>query len=314
MKPLFTHYCRIMPLAVVLLLGLISCAPRSFMVRQFAAMVEDGLPAIEQEADLQLLAKSMPAHIKLLETLLANDPDNEQLLILLSRLYGGYAFAVLETELEARRLDRPAVIDASLPGGYLETAVGRYFDTGAEYALRCLEIRHPGARAQLERLASAQAFIQSTHAEDAATLFWYAFNLGGFIQHNLDSVTAMAKAHLVEKAMRRVIVLNEGYYHGNAHLTLLVYYASRPAMMGGDPQQARAHYQGHAEMKGSTAGLRELFWARYMLTRQQAKAAFVQRLSAVPQTPAAGHSFSLLDAVAAVRARLYLETVDQFFD
>ena len=67
----------------------IGCSPRKMMVNQFVEMIETGLPAMEQDADLQLIAHSMPAHIKLLETMLANDPNNDELLVHLARLYGG---------------------------------------------------------------------------------------------------------------------------------------------------------------------------------------------------------------------------------
>lgn len=300
--------------ALVAALGGVSCSPRRLMVDEFAAMVERGLPAIEQEDDLHLLAKSMPAHIKLLETVLASDPDNRDLLVLLARLYGGYAFAILESEREARRLERPSVVDTGIPDGMLEDAIARYFQHGADYALRRLENRYPEARVQLNRLSSAAAFMQSLDSDDVPALFWYAFNLGGFVQHRLDSVEAMAKAHLVEKAMRRIIELDEAYDNGNAHLVLLVYYASRPAMMGGNPGQARRHYQRHADLKTGTAGLRETYWARHVLVQQQDKAAFVSHLSAVAQSPEGGRPFSLMDRVAAVRARLYLASVDRFFD
>jgi hypothetical protein len=292
----------------------VSCSPRKAMVHEFVAMVEQGMPVIEQEDDLHLLAKSMPAHIKLLETLLVSDPDNRDLLVLLARLYGGYAFAILESEGEARRLERPSVVNTGIPDDLLEDAIARSFQRGAEYALRSLENRYPETHGQLNRLSSAAAFIQSLDSDDVPALFWYAFNLGGFVQHRLDSVEAMAKAHLVEKAMRRIIELDETYDNGNAHLVLLVYYASRPAMMGGNFNLARRHYQRHIAMHASNAGLRETYWARHVLVQQQDKAAFVKHLSAVAQSPESGRAFSLLDRVAAVRAGIYLASADRFFD
>lgn len=301
-------------LAAALLLVAAACSPRSLMVREFVNMVEEGLPAIEQEDDLHLLAQSMPAHIKLLETLLANDPRNEKLLVLLARLYGGYAFAVLESELEARRLERPSVIETGYGRGVLEDAVARYFQAGAEYALRSLENRHPRARSQLTQLSLAGDFIQTLESRDVPALFWYGFNLGGFVQHRLDSVEAMAKAHLVEKAMDRVVALDESYYHGNAYLVLLVYHASRSPMMGGNPDKALEYFQRHAEMNSGAASLGNVYWARYVLVRQQEKEAFVHRLTTVLQTPDGDSNFSLLDRVAVVRARLYLDSVDRFFD
>ncbi len=298
--------------AAIIILG--GCSPRKLMVSEFVGMVRTGLPAVEQEDDLHLLAQSMPAHIKLLETLLASDPHNRDLLVLLARLYGGYAFAVLETEFEARRLEQPSVVAVGLPGPQLEDAMARYFERGSEYALRALEGVHPQARRQLNRLQTADGFINSLGSSEVAALFWYGFNLGGYVLHSLDSVAAMAQAHLVEKAMGRVVELDEASYHGSAHLALLAYYGSRPPMMGGSPEKARRHWKRHQELVPGPMGLRDLYLARYVLVQSQDRAEFEKRLSTIAHGPDKGADTGLLGRVAAVRARIYLMAVDRFFD
>lgn len=290
------------------------CSPRKLMVGEFAAMVQDGLPSVEQEDDLHLLAQSMPAHIKLMETLLASDPFNRDLLVLLARLYAGYAFAILETESEARRLDQPSVLDVGLPGRALEDAIGRYFKRGSDFALRALETTHPQARQQLNRLPTVDAFIQSLDSNDVAAIFWYGFNLGGYVQHSLDSVAAVAKAHLVEKAMARVLQLDETYYHGSAHLVLLAYYGSRPPMMGGSPEKARRHWERHRQLVPGHMGLRDLYLARFVLVQAQEKEEFIRVMSTVARRHEMESAPGLVEAVAAVRARIYLGAVDRFFD
>jgi hypothetical protein len=291
-----------------------SCSPRKLMVRQFVQLVESGIPAIEQEQDLQLLAQSMPAHIKLLETLLANDPRNVDLMLLLARLYGGYAFAILETELEARRFGLPSVAALAIAPDQLEAAVARNFRKGAAYALQVLETRHQRAGERLFHLKSSEVFIAALRRSDAPALFWYGFNLGGYIRHRLDSVEAMAKAHLVEKTMRRVVALDEAYYHGSAHLVLMAYYASRPAVLGGNPERARAHMERHFIVAPESMMMRSLYWARYALVQQQARSEFIRRLSQVTDEAKAGQKLDMLGSVAAVRARIYLNARDNFFE
>lgn len=292
----------------------VSCSPRKVMVKELVGMMEDGLPAMEGEDDLHLLASAMPAQIKLLETVLAGDPRNVRLLNLLSRLYGGYAFALVESEWEARQLGAPSVVETGIPPGRLADAVVRYYQTGVAYALRSLEVRHPRARVRLNTLSASADFIQSLDSRDLPALFWYGFNLGGAIRHRLDSVEAMAHAHLVEKAMTRVAALNPGYDHGNAYLVLMVYHASRPKMMGGNPDKARYYHRQYSEIHGACASLGNVFLARYLLVQQQEKTAFINMLKAIPEAPDGGRPFTLMDRVAAVRAKTYLEATDQFFE
>ncbi len=308
------HRLKLLVICAVCALSAAACSPRSIMVGEFVQMINSGLPAMEQEDDLHLVANAMPAQIKLLETLLENDPGNEKLLELLARLYGGYAFAVLESELEAQRMDKPSVVETGIGAGFLADAIGRYFQRGAEYALRSLENRYPNVRAQLNQLTTAGAFIRSTQPEDVPALFWYGFNLGGFVQHRLDSVEAMAVAHLVEKTMERVVALDESYYHGSAYTVLLVYHASRPLMMGGNPGKAREYFYRHAELNNHKPNLGNVYWARYILVQEQDREAFVRGLTEVAELDEADRPLTLLERVAVVRARLYLSAVDYFFD
>ncbi len=286
------------------------------MTRQFVQMVETGMAAIEQEQDLQLLAQSMPAHIKLLETLLANDPQNIDLMLLLSRLYGGYAFAILETEWEAQRFRLPSVVALATSPSQLEAAVVRNYRKGAAYALQALEARHSKAGERLSRVKSSEAFIAALRRADTPALFWYGFNLGGYIQHRIDSVEAMAQTHLVEKTMRRVVALDEAYYHGSAHLVLVAYYASRPAVLGGNPERARAHMEKHFIVAPESMMMRSLYWARYALVQQQNRSEFIRRLSQVTDEAKvkADHELDMLGSVAAARAGIYLRAQDNFFE
>jgi hypothetical protein len=290
------------------------CSTRRVMVDGFVDMVETGMPAFEREDDLALLADALPAHIKLLETVLVNDPDNPRLL-LLSRAYGAYAFAVLETTWERRKYSMASESRNENDLQALEQRIKRYFGKGMDTAVRVLEIRRPGARNKLNRPREAGALFASMDRSDVPALFWYGFNLGFYVQHNLDAIGVVAKAYLVEKAMRRVIELDPGYYHGSAHVILMAYYASRPPMMGGNPQAAAAQYRIHKEGWPHTPGLRERFWARYYWVYRQDRTAFrrvLNRLIATPLDDA--HPLKLLEHVARVRAAIYLKAEQQLFE
>jgi hypothetical protein len=291
-----------------------ACSTRRVMVNGFVPLVDHGMPVFEQENDLLLLADAFPAHIKLLEMMAANDPGNPKLAVLRARLYGAYAFAILET-----RLEMNALLEQALPRDWSRQdprqRVSHYFQKGIDCALRALEINHPDVRKQLANPRDASEFFQSTDPDDVPALFWYGFNLGFYVQHHLDAVDTLAAAHLVEKAMQRVIVLAPDYYQGYAHVVLMVYYSFRSPMMGGNPALAQKHYREHTQHYPEAFALRELFWARYTLVQRQDREGFVRVLNQLIRTSqAAGDSQGLLDRVAAVRAEAYLKAVDDLFD
>lgn len=301
-------------MAAAIMVSASGCVPRNIMVAAFVDMVQDGLPVIEQEQDLQLLANALPSQIKLMESLLSSDPDNRELLILLARLYGGYAFAVLETEFEARHWGQPSVLEVAYTEEKLEDAIASYFQRGAQFALQALEIDYPQAQLQLQKPQSTDRFMDALTLEDVPALFWYGFNLGGYSQHRLDSILVMANVYQVEKAMQRVTVLDPGYYHGSAHLALLAYYASRSPMTGGNPALAEVQFKRHQLLSSEASDLRQLYWARYVLVQRQEKEKYIKTLGQVAQALKPGESEGLLSSVAAARAKIYLGAIDQFFD
>ena len=300
-------------LALLLLVGLNACATRQLAVRTVTDIIDEGLAAYESDNDLNLLKSALPSHIKLLETLLANDPKNQKLLILLSRSYASYAFIFSEGQVEATRFQsNPDVTHRTLMKELSASAAG-YYNKGIEYALRAMEIRHPDCRKQLGRIASAGPFIQSMEKNDLPALFWYGFNLSAVINLNRDSMSSLAKAHHVEKTMQRAIEIDDTYFNGGPHLVLFGYYASRSPITGGNPELAINHYRQLKRMHGDTFLLTDLFYARYYLYHQQDREGFISILNRIIDEPYTVEQFRLYNKVAKDRAKIYLRATDRLF-
>jgi hypothetical protein len=291
-----------------------ACSPRNLLISQVGRIIDAGQPAYERETDLYLLSHSFPSHFKLLEALSVSDPQNTELLVLIARLYAGYAFTILETEGEALRYGQPPAVGLGLSRESLEKEMTHCFQTGAEFALKALACKYPDIRDHLSQARSAVTFFDTLQQEDVPALFWYGFNLAGAVLHNLQSISAMSQAYQVESAMRRVIALNPAYYHSSAHLVLLVYYASRSPMMGGNPELAQWHYNQHLLLIPQPMRLRELYWTRYYRVQLQQRTDFTRVLTELSAEVPQESRFPLLDSVAAKRAAVYLKSVEHFFD
>ncbi len=299
-------------LMAVLAALLTSCTPRQIASRQVSAILEDGAARMEQDDDPELVEAALPADIKLLESLLVRAPGDMGARSLLARLYGSYAFAFAERDLEAAELlggDRGAPVRAESR----QDRVRRYYRKGADYALEVIEARHPGCSSQLANVADAQTCFDRLDASDLPALFWYGFDLGGYINRSRGSVRALSRAHLAEKAMKRVLAIDPAYYHGGAHLFLMIYYAARPPMAGGNPEAASAHYKALKKMYGDDFFLPDVFFARYLLYRKQDREGFHRLLTDVLKRPAPPGPYRLLNKVAADRAALYLAAEDRLF-
>lgn len=306
--------------AALLLLLAAACSPRHLVVDQMARMVHDGMTAFEADSDLVMVERAFPANIKTLEVMLASEPRHRELLVLLARLYGSYAFAFGEDRLEAATLRANGRGPFTLPKADADRAAEArsrtddYYKRGLEYALRALEIRHPECRKRLKNLRTSTGFFEMLDAGDAPALFWYAFNLGGHVNLNRNSIRVLARAHLAEKAARRVLQLDPAYFNGGAHLFLMVYYASRPPMMGGNLQAAEDHHRTLRDLAGSEFLLTDLLFARFHAVQTGDRKAFERLLEAVTGAPRGPERYRLYNAVARKRAKRYLGAADRFFE
>lgn len=300
-------------LLILLVSGILSCSAKNMMLDEMVGVIETGLPAFEQESDLELLEKAFPANIKLLETMLASRPANDRLLTLLSRMYAGYAFAFFEGRLDEARLAGSAPGSGKTAVESIKGSLNRYYLKGKDYALQALEVRHPECRKDLLKAAAVQPFLERLSKKDLPALFWYGFNLGAYVNQNRDSMRAIAQAYQAEMVMQRVLQLDETYYNSSAHLFMMNYYASRPPMMGGKPEKALRHYKQLKMQAGESFLLADLYYARYYLYRMQKRQAFEDVLERVVRHPT-DDTYPFLNAVAAERARIYLHAADQLFE
>ncbi len=299
--------------ALVLMAAVGGCSAKHMAVDQIATMVDTGMTAFEADDDMQMLKSAFPGNIKLLEAMLANQPDNYKMHVLLARLYGSYAFAFPETEMEAAVLaedDDEAGEDPAV----LRLTTDRYYRKGAAYALAALELKHPGITEKLADKDLAAESITGIQTPELPALFWYGFNLGAHVNLNKNSVQALSRAHLAVKAMQRVIELDPAYYHGGAHLFFMVWYGSRGPMMGGSQEKAKLHYKEVSAISGERLSLADLYYARFCLYQAGDREAFLKTLGRVVDRQDKAPELRMLNTVAAVRAKAYLAAVDEFFD
>ena len=303
---------RLVRHGLILVLAAVSssgCSVRQLAIGQVTEMVEAGIPAFEEDDELDLVEKSIPANIKLLEALLVSDPTNERLMTLLARLYGSYAFAFVDGryELAAARND-PAKDE-------LKARMNTYYKRGMEYATRALVFKKPVCAAELKKAETAGNCFNRLSRDELAALFWLAFNKAAYVNRNLSDLKALADASVIEKAMQRVIAIDEGFFFGSANFFLMVYYGGRPKMAGGDVVKAEEYFKRGKRIAGDSFLLGDLLFARFVLVQKQDRSSFHQILTRVASDKSeAGGGFRLYNQMARTRARIYLTQETDLFD
>ncbi len=114
--------------------------------------------------------------------------------------------------------------------------------------------------------------------------------------------------------MNAILKWDETYYFGAPHLFMAVYFASRPAMLGGDLQKAAGHFKKAREIGADQLTLVDVYYAQFYATQSMDRKAFDQSIQAALGVKAkAPTKMALLNAVARKKAARLQRQADDLF-
>jgi predicted anti-sigma-YlaC factor YlaD len=202
------------------------------VTRQVADALSAGGGTFGADDDPQLVREATPFALKLSESMLAQAPRHEGLLLSLTRGFTQYA-AVFVWQDAAESAD-PAVREAG------RARALALYQRAREYGLRGLEARHPGLRLRLA--ADAVAAARETGPEDVPLLYWTGAAWSLAIGARPGDPSLLADLPRCEALLRRALELREDYDAGALHEYFVAFEGSRSAAMGGSAERARAHF------------------------------------------------------------------------
>jgi hypothetical protein len=185
----------------------------------------------------------------------------------------------------------------------------------ASYGLRRLSQYDPAwKQAASLALDSLTPLLDQLDAEAVPALFWTAFCWGGWLNFEPSMLEAIAALPRLQALLTRLLELDDTYFYGAPHLLQAVQYASRPAMLGGNPRQAFAHFARARAISQGRLLLVPLLEAQYYTVQIQDRARFTQLLQQILDAPdSLFPEQAFLNAVAKQRAALLLRRIDEFF-
>ncbi len=276
-------------ISVALLLLLSGCA--SLVVRSVVA------PAVEnfqQQTDLELVCEGAPAYLLMIDSLVVDDPDRERMLLTAARAYGAYA----------------AAVDAC---GRPERAL-RTSDRAREYGAALLARRGIGRDLQDGAPAGLEEALASRGLADVPALFWGAFGWTSWLQRQGGDPAALAALVKVEQIMLRVLELDPAYAEGGPHLFLGAYYGSRPALLGGDPEAARRHFEAALDLSRRGMLAVQVAYAETYARTVFDRALYENLLGEVLSFPLDRRpEFGLANVIAQKRAAVLLAEAESYF-
>ena len=248
--------------------------------------------AILNQDDPATVKEGAPAYLLILDGFIQDNPDNPALLMAGARLYGAYAAVFVEDPDRAKRM----------------TAKAR------DYARRALCLRQARfCEVEDQPFDQFLPVLEDMTQSDLPALFTYATAWAGWVQARSDDWQAIADLPKIEAMLDRVLMLDESYERGQAHVYLGILRTRLPPSMGGKPEEGRRHFERAWELSDG-----KNLMAKVELARRYARLVFDQELhdrllkevlAADPHVP----ELTLSNTLAQQDARQLLASSDDYF-
>jgi predicted anti-sigma-YlaC factor YlaD len=291
---------------LALLLVLPSCSVRQAAIRSVGGALSVSGAGWASDDDPELVRDAAPFALKTIESLLAELPDDPQLLLAATSGFTQYSYAFVACEadyLEEADLQRAIALRARALGLY-RRALG--------YGLRGLAARHPGFEAALR--GDAAAALAPMRRDDVPLLYWTgaAWGLLGSIAKHDAEVTA--DLPLAAAMLNRARELDAGFEGGAIHDFFIAWEGGRPAAGGGSAVRARESFERAVAASGGRRAAPYVTLAETVSVAEQDRAEFERLLDqALAIDPDAAPSYRLANLIAQRRAAWLRARVDALF-
>ncbi len=280
----------------VFLFVLPGCMPtKATRVAGAALTMQDVATAASKQSNLHVVREGTPAYLMLVDALIEAYPDNRDLLIAACQAYSSYASMLPEDE--GRDKSEALYRKAKL------------------YGFRTLSRHGDFARAATGDLTEFKALLSRFNKEDVPALFWTAGAWAGWIGSDMNNVEAMADISALEAVLKRLIELDESFHYGGPHVYMAVYLAVKPAMLGGNLEQARLHFDRAFALGGDKLLTNRVLFAQYYAHGVRDRALFEDSLrqvlnAKIDEIP----ELTLSNAAAQEKAGLLLNKAEEYFE
>jgi hypothetical protein len=313
---------RTVPVLAVLvagavLVGAAGCDMGQFTVNTTAKVLVRAQPSLKMESDYELAARAIPGTLKTVEGFWVVNPNNMQLVAILTEGYCQYGIGFVEDEWEEAL--RKKDFDAAQ---YHSTRATKMFVRCLNYALKTL-----GSKWQEDLFAEGEGAIEraekriaSAPSDKRNALLWAAVALGAAVNQNKDNIEMVQYAGTAKAMLLKVAEIDAKHpvkdpvLAAMPHVALgLVHTALAPAM-GGDPKKAEEEFLEALRLTDDRFLLARVHYAKRVGVATQNRTLFRENLLKVLQTdPSIWPEQRLANEIAHRKARRYLKMEKELF-
>ncbi len=227
-------------------------------LRMSPELFENMSASIFEECDIDLAQKAIPANLKLLEGILKNDPNNTEILRLLSTGFCGYSMLFVEED------DK-------------ERASNLYY-RATVYGLKAVGFSGDPKKISVEEL---EKLLNGLDNKSFNSLLWATVSWSSWINLNLHKPSAIAQLGSVQLCIDELVEINPDLFYGLPYLLKAVSLSARSPMFGGDYEKAKEYYDKAVLSGNNNLFLSQYFYARYYCVGTQNKGMFISLLTEI---------------------------------
>jgi predicted anti-sigma-YlaC factor YlaD len=210
------------------------CSVRHYAINKLGDALADTGTTFASDDDPELIRGALPFSLKLVESLLAESPRHQGLLLAAASGFTQYSYAFVQQEadeMEARDLREAE---------RLRTRARRLYLRARNYGVRGLEIRRRDFGTSLRQ--NPKQAVQEASVAEVPLLYWTAASWGAAIAVSKDDPELIADLPVVEALIDRALELDENYDSGAIHGFLITYETGRPGGKGDPSERSRRHF------------------------------------------------------------------------
>jgi predicted anti-sigma-YlaC factor YlaD len=288
--------------------ALASCSINRMVMKKAADMMggSGSAAAFTSDNDIELVGDALPFAIKMYETLLANNPDHEGLLLTTGSLFVMYANAYVQGPAEMLGNEDYLEKEAQLK------RAKRLYLRGAALLYRALDKKYPGFSDAGE--ADIGQYLIPVKKNDVPLLYWTTAGILSAYSLDVFDFELGAKIGVLSAMMERAYELDPDFNLAALDEFYIIFYGSLPEVLGGDREKAKFHFDKALEKtKGRSAGP-YVAYAQALCVPAQDYEGFKEKLEqALAVDEDAEPSIRLMNVLARRKAQFLLDHAYNYF-
>ena len=272
------------------LLNLYGCGQLVSNAKQEFA--EDLSATMLEQDDPETVKQAVPAYLILVSSMIRGDPDNVELLITGSKLYGAFASVFVEERERKMRLSALSL----------------------DYAQRAFCIYKPAA-CNFRELSyyEFEQVLKQFNKEDVPVLFALGSAWAGWLQANSADWNAVAELPRIDAIIQRVLELDPAINNGDAYLYMAVMQSFLPPAMGGKPELAKTNFEQAIKVSNGSNLMAKLLYAEKYARLVFDKELHDKLLKEVIDSRIENDEMTLINSIAQHKAKRLLAQSDEYF-